>query len=111
MPKLYSLLLCILALNTAQAQEFQWASYTTSTGTIQANYTGFMSDGSTIHAGYLSGTADLDAGPTEHIVTASGNTDAYILKRDAAGSVVWIHIIGGGIGFESTSDGSCKGIC
>ncbi len=103
MPKLYSLLLCILALNTAQAQEFQWASYTTSTGTIQANYTGFMSDGSTIHAGYLSGTADLDAGPTEHIVTASGNTDAYILKRDAAGSVVWIHIIGGGIGFESIS--------
>ncbi|MEN9639974.1 MAG: hypothetical protein RLZZ262_1843 [Bacteroidota bacterium] len=101
MPKLYTLSLCLLALFSAQAQELQWASYMASSGTIQTNYTAFLSDGSTIHAGYFTGTADLDSGPEEHIITASGSTDAYILKRSVNGIVEWIHIIGGATGFES----------
>lgn len=101
MPKLYTLLMCFLALQTAKAQDFQWASYTSSTGTIQTNFTAFLSDGSTIHAGYFTGTADLDSGPTVYNITASGSTDAFVLKRNPDGSVAWIHTIGGAVGFES----------
>ncbi len=101
MPKLCTLLTCLFTIQMLNAQDFQWANYTTSSGTVQINFTDFLPDGSTINAGYFSGTADLDPGMGEHLATSSGNTDAYILKLDATGAFEWAHIIGGGMGFES----------
>jgi hypothetical protein len=101
MPKLYTLLTCIFTLQMLNAQDFQWVNHTTSTGSIQINFTDFLPDGSTINAGYFSGTADLDPGPGEHVVTASGGTDIFITRLDASGAYQWSQIIGAGVGFES----------
>jgi hypothetical protein len=101
MPKLYTLLTCFFTLQMLNAQDFQWVNHTTSTGSIQINFTDFLPDGSTINAGYFSGTADLDPGPGAHVATASGGTDIFITLLDAAGTFQWTQIIGGGVGFES----------
>jgi hypothetical protein len=45
--------------------------------------------------GYFEGTADFDPGPGTFNLTSVGNTDAYVAKLDASGSLIWAKQLSG----------------
>jgi hypothetical protein len=52
-------------------------------------------DGSVYVVGSFSGTVDFDPGVGSFQLTASGNTDLFVQKLDAAGNFIWAKHIGG----------------
>ena len=53
------------------------------------------SKGNIIFTGSFNGTVDFDPGPGEMLLTSSGSEDAFILKLDPLGNLIWINQIGG----------------
>lgn len=51
-------------------------------------------------AGNFRGTADFDPGPTSFLLTSAGRNDAFVVKLDSAGNLVWA-LRFGGPGFDS----------
>ena len=52
-------------------------------------------DGSTVVAGLFSGTADFQPGRGRFLLTAVGDTDAFVAKYSADGQLVWANRFGG----------------
>ena len=52
-------------------------------------------DGNTVVAGLFSGTADFEPGAGRVLLTAVGDTDAFIAKYSPAGNLVWAKRFGG----------------
>ena len=51
--------------------------------------------GNTYTTGYLEGTVDFDPGPGNTMTTGGGFHDAFVLKLDASGNLVWARAFGG----------------
>ncbi|MGH7178238.1 MAG: SBBP repeat-containing protein, partial [Tepidisphaeraceae bacterium] len=61
-------------------------------------------DGSYVVAGIFSGTAGFGSGPGAATFTSSGDTDFYVAKYSASGSLLWVKQFGGDAG-ELDQDG------
>ena len=55
-------------------------------------------DGGAFVAGYFSGTADFDPGPGTTELTSAGSADAFVVRLDAEGRLVWARRFGGRLG-------------
>lgn len=88
---------CLLAAAAlhAQAPTFQWAKQTGGTDDDGGISIATDASGNIYTMGAFSGTADLDPGPGVTNVTASGFSDAFILKTDPAGNMLWVKTLGG----------------
>lgn len=71
----------------------------------------FDSNGNIVAAGAFAGTADVDPSPTVLNLTSAGGDDAFIVKFDSAGTLLWAKRVGGiyddyGIGIHVDSSDS-----
>ena len=55
-------------------------------------------DGGAYVAGYFSGSADFDPGPGSAELTTAGSGDAFLVRLDAGGRLVWARRFGGRFG-------------
>jgi hypothetical protein len=82
----------------ATAQGFIWAQgivSSTSSGNPTVSVVTTDNNNNGYFVGTFSGTADLDPGPGVQNLTATGDFDMYILKKDATGNFLWVKQIGG----------------
>ncbi|MBP7809762.1 MAG: T9SS type A sorting domain-containing protein [Bacteroidia bacterium] len=102
-------LVIVLFLNPfakSQAPTFQWAKQISgSTGNDLVECIVSDKFGNTYSTGYYAGNSDFDPGPGTYTLPVYGNQDAYILKLDPSGNIVWAK------GFGSSAWESSFGIC
>ncbi len=92
---LFIVFFILRAVSFAQTPHYQWA----------AQFGGFTDDAAlsvatddqnNVYAtGYFWGTIDVDPGPGVYNLTAAGTHDAYVIKLDPSGSLVWAKNLGG----------------
>jgi hypothetical protein len=70
-------------------QDFNWVSQLSDGANLSVNSTIVDGVGNTYSVGYFSSTADFDPGPGTFNLTSGGGTDAFVLKLDANGNLVW----------------------
>lgn len=52
-------------------------------------------DGNTVLAGYFESVVDVDPGPGEELLVSNGQNDAFVMKLDADGALLWLLQVGG----------------
>lgn len=75
-----------------------WARHITGSGnqTEEAKSIGFDKDGAVYVCGIFSQTADFNPGPgVFNLASASGSEDAFLMKLDSAGNMIWARRMGG----------------
>jgi hypothetical protein len=70
-------------------QDFNWVSQLSDGANLSVNSTIVDGSGNTYSVGFFSSTADFDPGPGTFNLTSGGGTDAFVLKLDANGNLVW----------------------
>ncbi len=76
----------------AQSLALDWAKQvggTTGTGSSSGNAMTVDAAGNIYTCGRFSGTADFDPGPATLNLTATGVTDIFMMKQNAAGELLW----------------------
>lgn len=72
-----------------------WARHISGPDAEVANVIRVDARGYVVLAGLFSGIVDFDPGQEEHILTATGSYDAFILKLDPEGRFDWVNQMGG----------------
>ena len=86
----------ILFSNNALAQGFMWAQAIISPDVGQAVITCTTDENNNGYfVGCFNGTTDFDPGPGVQNLTAVGDLNMYVLKKDAAGNFLWVKHIAG----------------
>ncbi|MHB8954831.1 MAG: putative Ig domain-containing protein [Pirellulaceae bacterium] len=85
------------------ARELMWAKSLGGAGEDWAHGEFVDSEGSVYIAGHFQQTADFDPGPGSVTLTATGSIDAFLLKLDSSGTLVWARSAGG-TGIDLTTD-------
>jgi hypothetical protein len=85
---------------TAQAPAYEWTKVigndTQQSGEILHSAVEVKpATGDVYTTGSFSGTIDFNPGPGQLILTAQGNSDAYIMKWDSDGNVAWVKAFNG----------------
>lgn len=52
-------------------------------------------EGNTVLAGYFESVVDVDPGPGEELLVSNGQNDAFVMKVDAEGGLLWVLQMGG----------------
>lgn len=52
-------------------------------------------DGNTVLAGYFESVVDVDPGPGEELLVSNGQNDAFVMKLDTDGALLWLLQVGG----------------
>jgi hypothetical protein len=97
MKKIYLGFIAFIFSVGVQAQpSLQWVKQTTGTSNNSAGQ-GVVTDqdGNVYTTGYFENTVDFDPGPGVFNLTSFGDSDAFILKQDAAGNFIWAKQLGG----------------
>ncbi|MFN8323754.1 MAG: T9SS type A sorting domain-containing protein [Chitinophagales bacterium] len=98
--KKYLLLWLLMAFEISEAQNLEWVRQQLGTFVVD-------NEGSMVIPSNFSGTYDFDPGPGVTNLTSVGGIDAFIIKYDATGNLVWVRRFGGAgndIAFLGTSD-------
>ncbi len=91
---------------SAQNPDFQWAGSVGAKRFDEGLSITSDSSGNVYTTGYFSGIVDFDPGPATHTVTPAAGAlgqDAFLLKQDASGALVWVRHFGGFPGSFGTS--------
>ncbi len=92
----YLLLINLLFSGISNAQDFQWATKISSSGTVNPRYFEVDNDQNVYSAGIFIGSLTYDInGVDSTIITGYGVTN-YIQKIDALGDREWLYTLGGG---------------
>lgn len=95
MKKAALLLLLQLSAVWLRAQDFDWVNTTGSMSNIH-HFVRADGNGYVYAAGLFVGTIDMDPGPgTYTLASEAGSADIYLLKMDAAGTLIWAKSMGG----------------
>jgi len=80
---------------TSPAQTFHWARQIS--GGLDNNAYSIAADnsGNVYFTGWFKGACDFDPGPGQFIMTSSGNEDAFVVKLNSNGALVWAKKFGG----------------
>lgn len=87
----------------AQPPVFKWAKQMGGSGLCEGVSLVLDASGNIYTTGYFSGTADFDPGPGVAMLTSAGGQDAFIMKQDPSGNLLWARRVGGA-GNEYGSD-------
>jgi hypothetical protein len=111
-----TLLACFCSFLNVSAQTYDWAR---SIGSGTSDYTrdmAVMPGGDVVISGEFSGTVDFDPGPGTSNITAMGSQDAFLVRFDKFGDLVWAISFQGadfavirGVGFDSSGNVFCAG--
>lgn len=89
--------MCALLLaGSAVAQDLDWMRTFGAEGDEVVTTVSVDNDGNTVLAGYFESEVDVDPGPGELLFTANGLNDAFVMKLDQDGALVWALQMGGG---------------
>ncbi|MBD3636466.1 MAG: SBBP repeat-containing protein [Crocinitomicaceae bacterium] len=75
-----------------------WAKQLTGDNFSGGTDMAFDSNNSMYITGYFSGTVDVDTGPGIYLESAYGGNDAFLMKVDTAGNLIWFKKFGGSQG-------------
>jgi hypothetical protein len=81
-----------------QSIDLQWAKQIGGINAETCTSIAVDASGNTYSIGYFSGTADFDPGPGTFNMTATGTYDAFVLKLDTSGNLMWAKRFGGNSG-------------
>jgi hypothetical protein len=91
------LLVTLLQLSiTSFGQNFIWSKNIGSNGNDGGNAIKVQQDGSIYSCGYFYETIDADPGEGVFNLTSSGSADAYLIKQNSNGDLLWAKKFGGG---------------
>lgn len=85
----------IAACPSAEAQQLSWMRAFGAEGDEVAVSLAVDGDGNTLVAGYFESVVDVDPGPGEELLVSNGQNDAFVMKLDAAGTLIWVLQVGG----------------
>ncbi len=77
------------------SQEFQWAKSIGGEAIDQAEMIKVDQEENVYVVGFFMNTVDFDKGPMVYELTASGESDIFILKLDKLGNFIWARSMGG----------------
>ncbi len=95
MKALATLFLSFLGIITLTAQQFDFAKQFSGTNYTQCRAMARDAAGNIVITGHFRGTMDLDPTAQVQNVTTNGENDAFIIKLDANGNVLWAKTFGG----------------
>jgi hypothetical protein len=95
MRTLLSCFLITLLSFTALSQDYNWFKQFGGTGDDRVEKTMIDSNGDIIAIGTFSGTVDFDPGIGVSEMTSNGWNDAFIVKFDTTGNLIWVRTLGG----------------
>ena len=100
MKNIISFIVCMTIMAfSANAQTLTWVKSFGGIATETANGIATDGNGNVIVVGYYLNQTDFDPGPGVSIDTSRGESDAYILKLNPAGELLW-HVTMGGSWYE-----------
>jgi hypothetical protein len=79
----------------AQTPNFSWAREGLGTGLDAGNAVTVDAAGNVYTTGYFESTCDFDPGAGVVNLTSVGMEDAFIMKSDASGNLIWVKSVGG----------------
>lgn len=77
------------------AQDFGWAANMGGTDSEYGRSVATDDSGYVYTTGFFEGTANFDPGAGTANLTSAGGTDAFIMKSDASGDLIWVRKVGG----------------
>jgi Secretion system C-terminal sorting domain/Beta-propeller repeat len=80
---------------------FVWAKSFGGTNTDHANGIALDANANVYATGYFANSADFDTGAGVFTITATGNTDIFVIKLDSSGNFIWAKAMGGTASDES----------
>jgi len=86
---------CFIEKTNAQAPNWLWAKTIGGIGNDIGRSVAVDDSGNVFVGGSFEGTVDFDPGPGVYNMTSAGILDAYFIKLDASGNLVWANQIGG----------------
>jgi hypothetical protein len=87
---LFSFIPCL----SVKSQNYYWANTIGSTGDEKPGDICIDANNNIINVGSFSGIADVDAGPIELMLTSNGDVDAFVVKYDSNGNILWAKSFG-----------------
>lgn len=90
-PLILAATLAVFSPFITSAQQCQWMAMTGGSTADICHAIAIDAAGNSYVAGFFTGTVDFGLGP----LVAMGGTDAFILKRDPVGIVLWVRVFGG----------------
>lgn len=84
----------VLQAGLCNAQAFDWAKQIGGTGSDEVAAITTDAKGNVVAVGNFQGTADLDPGAGVTNLTSAGDRDAFIIKLDANGDLLWARQLG-----------------
>lgn len=70
-----------------------WAKHFGETGQVYCRTVSLDLQQNIYVTGHFSYTADFDPGPGTYLLTATGNTDGFIMKLDPLGNLLWVSML------------------
>src|SRR5688500_4061633 len=96
MKKVLQLLIpIVLQAGFCNAQAFDWAKQLGGPGADEVTGLATDASGNVLAVGSFEGTADLDPGAGTINLTSAGDRDAFIVKMNPGGGLLWAKQIGG----------------
>ncbi len=81
-------------MSNAQIPVFEWASNQQFVGIFLEKSITADSSENVYFTGYFDGNHDFDPGPNNAYESSMGNNDAYLVKLDPSGNLLWYHVFG-----------------
>lgn len=80
---------------SAMAQDLSWSRAFGAEGDEVVMSVAVDGEGHTLLAGYFESVVDVDPGPGDELLVSNGQNDAFVMKLDADGALLWVHQLGG----------------
>jgi hypothetical protein len=91
-PKIIFIIFCCFIFSSAKSQNWQWAKGAIGSGAQEGWDVATDDSGNVYLAGFLQSPSNIFGSDT---VFVSGSSDAFLVKYDATGNVIWAKVAGG----------------
>lgn len=91
----YTFVFILLAISTTHGQSLEWGRSFGGVGTDGVRSFALVANNDHLIAGHFSNTVDFSSGNGTHVKSSIGQSDAYILKENQNGDILWAKYFGG----------------